>query len=75
MLIKIQTPASRRKAAMPQPEPWPPPEYALPADNAAIERGRPEGARIEDHSREGRLRRLMAGVPGVVTANKLPSHA
>ena len=38
---------------------WPPREFMLPADVAVIEIGRPQGERIEDHSREGRLRRLM----------------
>jgi hypothetical protein len=38
---------------------WPPIEFALPADDAAIEQGRAEGRQIEDLSRAARLRRLM----------------
>jgi len=76
MLVKIQTPASRRKAALPAPEPWPPMEYRLPDTIARIEVGRPEQQQLMDEpvddSRAGRLARILAGVPGVVRADRLP---
>ena len=51
MLVKIQTPASRRKAALPAPEPWPPMEYRLPDTIARIEVGRPEQQQLFPSSR------------------------
>ncbi len=45
------------------PEPWPPPAYALPSTDAAIEAGRQQQAELfpepADDSRQGRLRRLI----------------
>ena len=57
-------------------EPWPPADLALPDTIEAIEAGRiAQGELFDeqpDDSRAGRLARILADVPGVTTANKLP---
>ncbi len=64
----------RRKAKSP-PEPWPPAEYALPDSSEGIEAGRQGQRRLfveaPDDSRAGRVARILAGVPGVMTADQL----
>jgi hypothetical protein len=60
------------------PEPWPPAGLRLPDTIEAIEAGRPGVQRSlfgPDDSRGGRLARLLADVPGVVTAADLDSTA
>jgi len=49
--------------------PWPPPAAALPDSIEQIEAGRP-GRQAEplDHSKAGRLARLLGTVPGIHTA-------
>ena len=57
------------------PEPWPPAEYALPDALDEIEQGRRIQQQLFDEpvddSRAGRLARILAGVPGVVRADRL----
>jgi hypothetical protein len=57
---------------------WPPPELRLPDSIEAIEAGIPPRQRSlfgRDDSREGRLARILASVPGVqiLAANRLES--
>ncbi len=59
-----------------KPAPWPPAEYRLPDDLDEIEAGRPPRqlpllAEPADDSRQGRLARLLADVPGVASADNL----
>lgn len=57
------------------PEPWPPRDLALPDSIEAIEAGRVEQRRLfdeqPDDSRAGRLARILAGIPGTTTADRL----
>jgi hypothetical protein len=68
MLMKIQTPASRRKTTQPAPEPWPPAWARLPDTIAEIEAGRDQQRRLFtealDNSQAGRRARLL-GLSGV----------
>jgi len=66
----------RTTAPLHRTAPWPPAEYALPDALDEIEQGQrtqrelfPEQA---DDTRAGRLARILAGVPGVVRADRLP---
>ena len=53
--------------------PWPPAELMLPDSIAEIERGRIAQKELfpPDDSREGRLQRLLADIPGVKRASRL----
>jgi len=69
---------SRRCTTSPRkgktPEPWPPPEYALPDDLDSIEHGRRTQRElfpdVPGDSKAARLARLLA-LPGVMTGDKL----
>ncbi len=54
---------------------WPPPDYALRNDLDTIEQGRQQQRCLfdaqPDDSRAARLARILAGVPGVVTGDRL----
>jgi hypothetical protein len=62
-----------------KPEPWPPIEFALPNLDTLEEISRGEHVEQQrlfpepiDDSRAARLARILAGVPGVQTADRLP---
>lgn len=62
MRVRIETAASRRKRAMPTPEPWPPAWAALPDTLNSIENGRRTQRQlfpdVPDDSKAARLARM-----------------